>query len=277
MHLALNLPGFTTPVPIPISTVESALSTSGKTPSITTTSTGSSNITLSQSSILPSPSLSTSGYHFLGCYTEGSGVRALGGSSLVNYNIMTIELCANFCTPAYNMYGLEYGGECWCGNNIGFGSNLAPLTDCNMACGGNRSELCGAGNRLNIYANAAASTSVIPAPTATSLTPTPTIVASAGYYSYFGCYSEGTSSRALAAAVQVNYTTMTIEKCANFCYASYYDYFGVEFGGECYCGSSFSAGSRRFVDAVCTMPCGGAATEICGAGGYLSTYLRLGI
>lgn len=49
-------------------------------------------------------------YNFKGCYTEGTGVRALSDKSTSN-NTMTSEFCASYCT-GYNYFGIEYGSEC---------------------------------------------------------------------------------------------------------------------------------------------------------------------
>jgi hypothetical protein len=66
-----------------------------------------------------------------------------------------------------------------------------------------------------------------------SATATPTLSHkhTVGAYSYLGCYTEGTNTRALSSASFYNYTGMTIEQCSSDCSA--YDYFGVEYGGEC--------------------------------------------
>jgi hypothetical protein len=63
---------------------------------------------------------------------------------------MTIEQCMSDCS-AYNHFGVEYGGECYCGNVINTGSALATLSDCSFICPGNAYEYCGAGNRLEMY------------------------------------------------------------------------------------------------------------------------------
>lgn len=66
---------------------------------------------------------------------------------------MAVEICATYCltTKNYNLFGVEYGGECYCGNQLQPGSVAAPLSDCSFPCPGNAAEKCGAGNRLNVY------------------------------------------------------------------------------------------------------------------------------
>lgn len=68
---------------------------------------------------------------------------------------MTVEMCAGYCITSlgYTLFGVEYGGECYCGNQLQAGSVAAPSSDCSMACDGNAAETCGGPNRLNVYQN----------------------------------------------------------------------------------------------------------------------------
>jgi len=48
---------------------------------------------------------------------------------------MTIELCQAACSGnGYHLAGLEFAGECWCGQSIS--SNPAPESECSMQCTG---------------------------------------------------------------------------------------------------------------------------------------------
>lgn len=280
----------------PSSTSSSASSTSGSTSSVTpssssissTTTPGSSSSSSSQSSsttqassLSSTSSSATSSatlgvqstigrYTFQGCYTEASNGRALTSASYYDYNAMTLETCASNCS-GFLYWGVEYGGECYCGNSLSSGSVLAATTDCSFTCPGNKVEYCGAGNRLQMYKLTAAGTSTV----LSSATPTPTIgiVPSAGPYNYYGCYSEATSTRALGAATY-NSDQQTVEKCAAAC--SPYLYAGLEYGRECYCANSFASGSVPKPDSDCSMPCAANSTEYCGAGNRLSVYIRNG-
>lgn len=50
---------------------------------------------------------------YYGCYTD-IPARALTGSSLIDYENMTIALCETHCTGLdFGIWGVEYGGE-WC-------------------------------------------------------------------------------------------------------------------------------------------------------------------
>lgn len=67
---------------------------------------------------------------------------------------MTVALCTQACqTEGYVLAGVEYSGECYCGNTASNGGGPAPdgLSGCNMACNGNSSEYCGGPNRLDVY------------------------------------------------------------------------------------------------------------------------------
>ena len=195
---------------------------------------------------------------------------------------------------AYSHFGVEYGGECYCGDVINTGSVLATLSDCSFICPGNAYEYCGAGNRLEMYelTSLVSSSSVVQSTSSktsssstlqststtkssssstvlstssvlqtttsstkssssslvtsssttkvstTSTTTSSTVAASqtlgikntVGAYSFQGCYTEATNTRALSSASFYDYTAMTLEACAADCVG--YTYFGVEYGGE---------------------------------------------
>jgi hypothetical protein len=105
---------------------------------------------------VPSIPATVSDYWYKGCYTDwSSSGRALGGASVVNYDSMTLETCAAFCSgKSFSIFGLEYAGECWCGNTLAFGSVVAPNGDdeCTSTCPGDYTQLaCGDSKRLSVY------------------------------------------------------------------------------------------------------------------------------
>jgi hypothetical protein len=135
-----------------------------------------------------------------------------------------------------------------------------------MLCSGNYSEFCGGSSRLDVYdysnsvslppwtttstPTGSGISSGSPSSVATSTLSTSSIISSptssplpsavralaieptVGAYSFQGCYTEATNQRALSLASFYDYTAMTLEECAGDCAA--YDYFGVEYGGECW-------------------------------------------
>ncbi|OCK86461.1 hypothetical protein K432DRAFT_258118, partial [Lepidopterella palustris CBS 459.81] len=52
-----------------------------------------------------------------------------------------------------------------------------------------------------------------------------------------------------------------VEMCGSFC--SQYQYFGVDYGRECYCGNTIVAGSAPATSG-CTKLCAGNSFEFCG-------------
>ncbi|OAA66090.1 Carbohydrate-binding WSC [Cordyceps fumosorosea ARSEF 2679] len=199
------------------------------------------------------------GYNLQSCWAEGS-VRALSGAFTAD-DAMTLEKCMAFC-HGYNYWGTEYGRECYCGNSLGAGSAAVPIDQCNMVCGGDPSEYCGAGNRLELYST----TVSITTPTGT-LAHKPTIAP----YTMVGCWAEGATNRALNNG-GTSSPSMTNEKCADFCKA--YRYFGTEYGSECHCGSYLADDSKAAPLADCNMLCAGDQFEYCGASNRLELYMN---
>ncbi|KAF4585582.1 WSC domain containing protein [Ophiocordyceps camponoti-floridani] len=202
------------------------------------------------------------GYRLVSCWTEGNKTRALSGLTFSN-DTMTLDKCMEFCSK-YNYWGTEYGRECYCGDSVSPSSDKAPLSDCNMPCGGNSSEYCGAGNRLELYSTTSAPTT--PTPTAT-LTHKATVAAS---YTLVGCMAEPTSARALSHKTTLDGKATANEGCAAACGGS--RYFGTEYGGECYCGSFVNGGTHPAPLTECNMPCGGDAYQYCGGSDRLELY-----
>ena len=93
-------------------------------------------------------------------------------------------------------------------------------------------------------------------------------VASRAAFTRLGCYTD-VPQRALTGGFKGD-DAMTVEMCAEYC--SPYQYFGVEYGRECYCGNTRNADSVVAPDADCSFACAGDATETCGAGMRLDFY-----
>lgn len=65
---------------------------------------------------------------------------------------MTVEACLAFCRiGAYIYAGLEYTKECWCASYLDGLSVKLDDSDCNMACIGNATEVCGGSLKLTVY------------------------------------------------------------------------------------------------------------------------------
>ncbi|POR35238.1 Putative fungistatic metabolite [Tolypocladium paradoxum] len=251
----------------PVST--STASTTGPTvPPVSSTTTRAVNTTATVTTSTAGPTATlhhrdvVGGYKMVSCWTEGNNTRALDGISFAN-DTMTLEKCMTYC-GAYVYWGTEYGRECYCGNSLAKSSEAAPLADCNMACGGDASQYCGAGNRIELYST----TSAPPTPT-----PTATLIhkPAVSPYTLVGCWTEGKGARALEQKATMA-ANMTNDACGAFC--KDYKYFGTEYGAECYCGSYVTESSQTAPLADCNMPCGGDRFQYCGASNRLELYMN---
>ena len=199
-----------------------------------------------------------------------------------------MALCTTACkNSGYTLAGVEYAGECYCGNAI---ANNGPAPDgftgCNMLCNGNSSEYCGGPNRLDMYTlGAVAATSTTTTTTSATTTPPASSTASSTVstgtgsatglpsgWSYQGCYVDGTNGRILANQ-EPDSQTNTIEACTSTCAGLGYSVSGVEYGVQCFCGNDITNGGVLAPeDTDCNDACAGNSKEICGGGNRISIY-----
>ncbi|KPI42280.1 putative fungistatic metabolite [Cyphellophora attinorum] len=89
---------------------------------------------------------------------------------------------------------------------------------------------------------------------------------------YFNITIPGVSGAAVDLALLSSLPTActtTTESCAAFC--STYEFFGTEYGAECYCGGSLTY-NTTLSESSCNMACSGNSAEKCGGPGALSLY-----
>ncbi|MCJ1393673.1 hypothetical protein MMC18_006549 [Xylographa bjoerkii] len=96
-------------------------------------------------------------------------------------------------------------------------------------------------------------------------TPIPTISG----YTYQGCMVDNISGRVLTSK-STSTSTTTYASCAVFC--SGYNYMGLEYGSECWCGNSYANPTSLSPDTDCSFSCSGSASEVCGAGDRLTMF-----
>ncbi|HEY6249830.1 MAG TPA: WSC domain-containing protein, partial [Candidatus Angelobacter sp.] len=85
--------------------------------------------------------------YYLGCWDDDSG-RAL--PSLLSAGGETVESCQLKAANSGLLYaGLQYGGECFGGNNLG--RYPVPEEQCNTPCSANPAEMCGGDFRNSIW------------------------------------------------------------------------------------------------------------------------------
>merc|ERR1719318_249694 len=83
------------------------------------------------------------------CYNDHSRLLE---RHLTSSSDMTPELCIGKCADsAYSFAGVQYHKECWCGDEQPPQEEQRPQSECNSACTGDKSIMCGGGWRMNIF------------------------------------------------------------------------------------------------------------------------------
>lgn len=193
-------------------------------------------------------------FRFQGCYTDNRDQRSLTGKKLFDPN-MTLQMCAATC-DGYQWFGVEYGSQCYCGTSLASAAEKRPDTECSMKCGGNRCQTCGEADRLTVFWTGHDTA-------ARNLDTT-------GGFRYQSCWTDDAKARSLTGSENPR-GDMTVEKCAGFCAG--FKYFGVESGGECYCGNDL--GGAAAPEAECSELCAGNPAEWCGGPDRLNLYVAI--
>lgn len=213
----------------------------------------------STSTAAPSPTHveAVGNYALVGCWNEISNGRALNQRSR-SASDMTNEACADICS-GFRYFGTQFSSECYCGSSVSTRSSAADLSDCSMPCSGDASSYCGGPSRLELFMNPDIPGGKAEQPLA------------AGDFSFQGCHRELNGARALSGKATSG-PDMTNEVCATFC--ADFEYFGTEYGGECYCGNELPEDAAEVDVGDCDMLCSGSVVEFCGAGNRLSVYRK---
>jgi hypothetical protein len=93
------------------------------------------------------------GYKYIGCGKDNAGSRTLSGAQ-TSGNSMTVGKCVDFCKSKSMTYaGLEYSGECYCGNKVAVDRAPAQgsVGNCLMKCSGNSNQVCGGAAAISLY------------------------------------------------------------------------------------------------------------------------------
>lgn len=155
---------------------------------------------------------------YSGCFADNnSSLPALSFRSDADFNNMTIEACMAECKGNdYRYAGLEYYGVCFCGNSV----NGPPIAEsnCDLACTGNQSEICGGNDIISIYQD----------PTFYPINDT-----TVADYAPLGCYFDNSpEGRALSyQQTSFNASTLTTDMCLSMCKSGGYPFAGTEYSG----------------------------------------------
>uniref|UniRef100_A0A673IYU7 WSC domain-containing protein 1-like n=1 Tax=Sinocyclocheilus rhinocerous TaxID=307959 RepID=A0A673IYU7_9TELE len=87
---------------------------------------------------------------------------------------------------------------------------------------------------------------------------------------YIGCFLDDAKDRTLKGMVFYDFRKMTSTLCQDTCTESGYQFAGLEYGSECYCGNRIT--SARMKEEECNLDCKGEKGAICGGVSRLSVY-----
>ncbi|SCO42989.1 related to glyoxal oxidase precursor [Fusarium fujikuroi] len=207
-------------------------------------------------------------WSYAGCYIDPPG-RAL--SPFGTSSSQTPQKCIATCIEnGFKIAGLEYAEECYCGNALNNAASKTTESDCNMACKGDDSQMCGAGNRLSLYSSGDFEVYPIPVAQEDDLP---------GDWEYKGCVFDNNNPYVLEWLYEDSgsYATsnMTVPTCLKRCQKFGYSAGGVEYGRQCVCGDLKAVEAKGDIwkdDSFCSMACPGNRNYTCGAGNHISYY-----
>ncbi|KAL7410476.1 WSC domain-containing protein [Mrakia frigida] len=253
------------------------------------------------------------GWAEVGCVAEGTSSRTLNGFSYID-SAMTTESCLATCLQKGFTYGgMEWSDECYCGNSFegGGGSTTGLTTSCSMPCAGSASEMCGGNYVLSAYsytssgstdacgtvapttvvasatASATASGSVVASATITSSAATASATGSSGSttteWESLGCFydnpDENNSLHILTGTSLLDQSNMTPELCQTRCAGQGYNFAGLEYGQECWCGDLTATEVSALTSNApwCNMQCTGDSSLTCGGGWSMDVYEQVDV
>jgi hypothetical protein len=116
----------------------------------TTTSTPASTPTTTQTTLDPSPTAWTA----LGCYFDDPKLQPLLQTRVSKEGgdpALTISKCQNACyLAALTFAGVKAGNQCWCSPFVA-GEHARNQSDCNLPCSGDKNEICGGKESVNVF------------------------------------------------------------------------------------------------------------------------------
>ncbi|ORX34643.1 glycosyl hydrolase family 71-domain-containing protein [Kockovaella imperatae] len=99
-------------------------------------------------------------------------------------------------------------------------------------------------------------------PSPTSTLPTHEDQEDSSEWYVLGCAVDS-ATRILTGASKLTEQALTVDDCLTWCEDQGFSFAGVEYGAQCFCGNSVPT-AITYNDTLCSMPCTGDATEMCG-------------
>eukprot|EP01052_Picozoa_sp_SAG31_P046347 SAG31_NODE_8827_length_1380_cov_1.810304_2_plen_223_part_01 len=159
-------------------------------------------------------------FEYVGCYVDAAE-RTMNSGNEADANedgafgslgaLATPHMCADMCA-GFQYFGLQYANQCFCGNEYDSGGE-ADSSDCNMACTGDDTIMCGGSWRNSVY-HITGEVDL-------------DVLQTAVTYSYVGCYVDS-NDRDLSARANNMGQQASPRMCAELCVG--YDYYGLQAG-----------------------------------------------
>ncbi|KAK4501816.1 hypothetical protein PRZ48_007625 [Zasmidium cellare] len=225
---------------------------------------------------------------YVGCFNDSAGgVRALNSIQMANYSSMTVAFCQSWCEErGYRLSGVEFAQECHCDNAIN-PTSISGSDQCSWNCGGTMvtggaQDICGGLDYISIYNNTDPNFDAFGSNenSAGNVSPPKELLPYAD--NYLGCATDNYNGggRALTGP-NVDWFNMTTQICADYCASqgpSGYQYYGLEFRTQCWCGNTIAG--NNFItdattnpsDAICNTRCTAAGDQQCGGPNAISLY-----
>jgi len=197
------------------------------------------------------------------CLSDSVSYRILAQDTIVPIDggVDPATCTAQCDVLGYTSAGVEFGGECHCGNGYGRSITAQVHTECNMPCTGNETETCGGPNRIEVFFG--------PFPPRAAQLPSGWSVFNSAV-----C-AQDSVARMFTDTLIAGPTLASIDTpaaCVQFCIDAGFDKAGVEGGDECYCGSEFRESPQALDPSECNLPCQGAPGVTCGGNFAIQLY-----
>lgn len=208
---------------------------------------------------------------YQGCFADSAGARVLNQYYV---SIGIVEDCVTLCSGLGFAYaGLEDGSSCFCGHSL---ISSLPLTSCTTACSTATHEICGGTDAISVYTTATTKPFIAAPDVSADVQAAGNVFATLDTSNsvYVGCAVDSVDSRVLSIRSSLAEASVTPIACIDDCTARGYNYAGVEYGAECWCGKT--ATGLTLDPFGCTMSCSGDSNYACGDGNRLSVYYNGG-
>jgi len=185
----------------------------------------------------------------LGCFRDNSQRMV---KTFLARSGQTVQSCHKLAKNRKMKYfALQWHGECFGESNYARVSALGTSNGCNTKCRSNRKQTCGGGWHNSVYR-------INDLPAARSSGPI-----------YLGCYKDK-GTRRLPKLLQRS--NSNVGKCNAAAKKARLSYFGLQWHGECWGGSSVSQAISYGMSNGCNTKCRSNRGQTCGGGWHNSVY-----